>query len=241
MCGSPCFRGLKSLCRRMKRARPETFRAGCGKLSGGHKTFRGLCGTFSGGHKTFRGLCGSFSGVPETSADCAARFRGSRKPARIVRQRFCRTRGNDEGFPPSLAPGEILRNGEETNQRKVPLDCRTGRQRARSSPFPRPESSSWAIRPALPALPLAATRHRGRHNGSESIHHVPTDENRGHTKRHPRFGPPERNRPSFHRHTQPPGAEHPLLLDKTRPTGESRTRGFQRMQLKSSFFLFFFI
>ena len=58
MCGSPCFRGLKSLCRRMKRARPETFRAGCGKLLGGHKTFRGECGKLSGGHKTFRAGCG---------------------------------------------------------------------------------------------------------------------------------------------------------------------------------------
>ena len=83
----------------------KTFREVCGKLSGGHKSFREVCGKLSGGHKTFRGLCGAFSGVPETSAECAARFRGSRKPARSVRHVFggpgnqCGLCGSFSGVP----------------------------------------------------------------------------------------------------------------------------------------------
>ena len=88
MCGSPCFRGLKSLCRRMKRARPETFRAGCGKLSGGHKSFRGECCKYlrkfpqatqvRGACGSFRKLtqvCGAFAEVSASSLKCAGRLR----------------------------------------------------------------------------------------------------------------------------------------------------------------------
>ncbi len=88
MLGSPCFRGLKSLCRRMKRARPETFRAGCGKLSGGHKSFRGECCKYlrkfpqatqvRGACGSFRKLtqvCGAFAEVSASSLKCAGRLR----------------------------------------------------------------------------------------------------------------------------------------------------------------------
>ena len=102
MCGSPCFRGLKSLCRRMKRARPETFRAGCGKLSGGHKSFRGecckylrkfpqatqvrgvcgsfrkltqVCGAFAEVSASLSQVCGAFAEVSASSLKCAGRLR----------------------------------------------------------------------------------------------------------------------------------------------------------------------
>ena len=75
MCGSPCFRGLKSLCRRMKRARPETFRAGCGKLSGGHKSFRGECGKYLRKFPQATPTCGTLAEVSASSLKCAGRLR----------------------------------------------------------------------------------------------------------------------------------------------------------------------
>ena len=95
MCGSPCFRGLQSLYRRVKRARPESFRAGCGKLSGGHKSFRGECGKylrkFPQANSSVRGVCGSFRKplqraarlrkFPQASHYCAACLRTVQKVA----------------------------------------------------------------------------------------------------------------------------------------------------------------
>ncbi len=96
--GHKSFRGE---CGKLSGGR-KTFRAECGTFSGGRKTFRGECGKLSGGRKTFRAECGTFSGVPETSADCAAHFRESRKPARTVRLIFG-SPGNQRGLCGKLA------------------------------------------------------------------------------------------------------------------------------------------